>query len=426
MNKRFFLGIAAIALMAVSCTQNDVEVVTTTDADAISLNASTAVSRASITKVGNLESGFSVWSTKTGSGDWFINGQTHALLSGKWNFDPAKAWPTLDTEYPVSFYAHHPMTAPGVFSVISTPVGDVKLNITVPESANEQKDIVAAKETANAKPSTGNLTMTFKHILSKLHFTVTNSYSGTPNANQHVFVQAVGFKHVNTKTVYDIPAGTYTAPTDLGDYTYFGKFFDSSTGASVLPEKEFHNVTVATDNAAKFYAVGVTSPAVAWEDMFLMLVPQVPTVWDPTSSTPVVGPLSTEAYVQLVYRWENYDGNSPANLVDQIGFKNANTHPDYAGSALETAGYTGPLYVKVGYTYTATWEKGKGYQYNIPVPGTSGGRLITDKLIDNEGNETDLKVPGVDETDPILGDEYIHLIPTVTEWDDTTPVIPVQ
>ena len=427
MNKRFFSVIAAIALLAVSCSRNEVEMINTTDADAISLHASTAATRATITKVDNLESGFSVWAT-TGSAptDWYseIQGETHKLAGTKWTFFPDQIkWPTASSDYPMTFYAYYPIQG---YSWIVTDDDDFKLTleVTVPKPAAEQKDIVSSTATTNVKPATGNLTMTFRHILSKVHFTINNSYGVYSGFDEHVFVQAVGFKHVNSQNVFNVKNQTWGTPGMLTDYIYYGAFFDSpaNPGAVVLPPYEFNSLFDPASPKATFYV-----PTSA--DMFLMLVPQDPTVWNPTATTPSSPPNGT-AYVQLVYRWEKFNQNPPVSLLDKIGYRYASMHPDWKNSVYSDDSsplyYDGPLYVKVGYPYAATWVEGKGYQYNIVVPGKSGGYLITDKLIDNKGNEIDLKVPGVNVNDPILGDdEFIHLIPTVTDWQNN-PVIDVH
>jgi hypothetical protein len=155
-----------------------------------------------------------------------------------------------------------------------------------------------------------------------------------------------------------------------------------------------------------------------WNESFLMLLPQNPTKWN-TSGTPVVVAPTTESYVQLVYRWENRDAIGA--IIDEIGFSDASNHPDYADSQCEKDGYTGPLFVKVGYSYSPEWVKGKGYQYDIPIPGSTGGRLINNKLIDDKGNETDLTVPGISVPEVIIpSDDFIHLVPKVTEWANET------
>jgi hypothetical protein len=105
-----------------------------------------------------------------------------------------------------------------------------------------------------------------------------------------------------------------------------------------------------------------------------------------------------------------------------IGYEHASDHPYYKGSELELANYDGPLFVLAGYSYETTWEPGKGYQYNIPMPGDGGGILLDTYLYDDQGKTSDFTYSGGEVGENVItSDEYIHLIPKVIEWDEDDP-----
>jgi hypothetical protein len=135
------------------------------------------------------------------------------------------------------------------------------------------------------------------------------------------------------------------------------------------------------------------------------------------NSSPVPLPTSSQAHIRMLYRLE-----VPGN-INFIGFAFANAHPGFGGSVLESSGYnpSDPLYVLVGYAYDGTWESGKGYRYDIPIPGVGGGILLDTFLYDNQGNKTDLPVPNGILGEHLISSGEIRLIPTVSLWDDQTP-----
>jgi hypothetical protein len=112
--------------------------------------------------------------------------------------------------------------------------------------------------------------------------------------------------------------------------------------------------------------------------------------------------------------------------TDFIGYTEAQSHPDFTGSDLQTGGYpaTAPLFVKVGYPFDLAWNAGSGYTYNIALNAdnsTTGGYLLDAFYYDQYGNRTDLPITGGTEVPgPVLGDGDIHLIPDISDWDEET------
>ena len=420
MKTRVFLAsmfaAATIALLATSCSMNEPGELNVTTSDAISLNPNTLTTRASISYLSNLETdGFLVWAQTDGATDWYtgIAGALHTKDAGVWNFSPKVKWPENASDYPMDFYAVYPTDLVPVDNNLA-----LVLPVTVPPLAGDQTDILASRATALAKPVNSNLNMQFGHILSKVYFSVTNDYKGDIANEEHTaFVQAVGFKYLHETNTYDVIGNVwepYVSTTYAGEYTYYNEFFPQpSTESNALPVKVFNKVSTSTAANAKFY----DSPAL--EASYMMLLPQATTKWVPVKDQRPE--INKESHVQLIYRWEEAD---KSNLKTQIGFRHAEDHPDWETSQLKADGYhpQKPLFVKAGFVYTPIWEMGKGYQYNIPLPGSSGGILLDKYYYDENGNVTDLEVDGTEEGEPIFGDGYIHLIPRVTDWDDQTPI----
>jgi hypothetical protein len=249
--------------------------------------------------------------------------------------------------------------------------------------------------------------MTFEHILSKVFFTVTTG------DDHKAYVLALGFDNLHKKNTYTIgnPGAWGTIDVALDSFSYYNGF-TPLTGTDTYEEKEFTDVT-----RADFWA-----PADP-ENKFMMLMPQTPkTWWQGVSPNASAVPGSDEAYVRMLYRAEEINSSNK----DFIGYESATTHPNYGTSSLKD-NYTGSLYVLVGYKYASTWVSGKGYEYEIPLPGATGGKLLDEFLYDDQGNQTELPVIGGKVPDDIISsDIFIHLFPIVTDWDDTGNPTPIQ
>jgi len=417
MTKRFIFSVAAIAIMLVSCSQNDQEVVNIPTSDAISLNPSTAVTRASVTNFNTLQTstdGFRVYATSGALTAWYqdadgkrIDGNNHHKwdnVSGKWGFEyPGVKWPTDASGYPMTFWAIYPVSHTAMTIAPTNPTStDLSLNVTIPAHLDNQIDILSTKGSTNVKPATANLSLNFKHILSKVNFKVSTTEN---DVRDSAFVQAVGFNGIYNANNFNVISQGWNGNGHTGktEFNYYNRFIPESTpNNTILEVVKFNNI-----EDAPFYP-GAT-------DKNMMLLPQSPDMWKPQVGVTPPGnlPKTGDAYVRVMYRFELTTDK------DYIGFRSALDHPDYEGSEAQDKGYVGPLFVLAGYTYEGIWVEGKGFMYNIPLPGTSGGRLLDERLYDDKGNPTDLTLPGGEEGEPIITtDEYIHLIPVVTEWGD--------
>jgi hypothetical protein len=396
--------ILTLFLVTSACVKNNVidnpsngSELTVSDGN-ISIAPSTGRSRAVISTVLTLQGdviGFRVFgTTANNASSWYtdvdgkkIDGNNNHLFSNnKWNFSQAVKWPTDAAAYPMTFHACHPAYNAG--STISS-VGAIglKINYKVDGNIGNQKDfLVGTSVTGNAKPVDGKLSINFEHALSKVDFGLKVETGYTAQ------LLKIGVREVCTNGSYEFAAKQWT-PVDVMPGT--GGEFD------------YYNST-ASGVAKEFIGENRSEPV---SDDHLMMIPQdrSTSVWNPTSGN------LEGTHVLMIYR------AASATDTHFIGYDNATGHPNYVGSATELADYTGPLFVMVGYPVTVVWNKGKGYIYNIEIPGTSGGVLISDKYTDINGIPTDLPVEGVNLYEPILGDEFIHLVPKVSDWTDVSP-----
>lgn len=343
--------------------------------------------------------GFTVWATAdNNTTGWMagIAGAQHVYNSGVWSFSTPVAWPTDAAAYPVNFHAMYPapavITAAG--STIASTYPDLTVDFTVPATAADQFDLAGSKAVANTQPVTDQLAVTFHHLLSKIDFSFTVATDLT------AYVQALGVENLANTGTYDFVAEAWTSTPSVYTARY-----DYYKGASA-------SLTFATGTNLPVYA-GVHSN-------HLMMLPQNNPFmeWD-TTAVP-----TTENYVTLFYRMEQ-----SAN-TNFLGYPQASSHPAFATDGGSTSA-TSPLYVKVGFSFTLDWVAGRGYVYNISLATRNGGFLLDQNFYDEAGVRTGLLFGDndgdgtVDPAQPVPpqevlgGDGNIHLIPTVSGWDDT-------
>ena len=410
MNKKIVLAALTFATMAISCSQNELVEVNIPTSDAIALNPSTAVTRATVLTLDSLKrpGGFVVYAESgTSPSAWYNNG-TQAIdgtnnhvwdaPASKWGFQTAVPWPISNpSAYPMTFYAFYP-ALPNAAGSLKDAFPTLTIDVTIPKDVKKQVDLLAGKSSTSSKPTSGSLVMSFRHILSKVNFAVANiDTNGVATSSQNAHVLALGFVNLYKDNVYDYKTATWNtlSPLQMREAFNYYNAFVSSYPVPYVP-RVFNNA----QDPEKFF-IGA--------DSNLMLLPQNPTVWN-TTANPVLAPAANEAYVALIYRIEEFDND------DYIGFKHASSHSGYATSFLQTEGYDGPLFVKVGYAYNSNWSMGKSYLYNIPLPGETGGRLLSGYLYDEYGRETDLKAPGEVGEVVISKEANIILQPVVSDW----------
>lgn len=413
--KNLAVCLATCGLIFASCSNNDVFEENNDIHSQDNINFSANTTRASINGLDQVKGGFKVFATKTGPSSWYINGDTYEFKDGSWNWPFVSSqteykWPTVAGEYPMNFYAFYPQTAAG-FIPATTTVGTVTANITIENDPEKQTDFLAANYVnVTTKPASGKLNLMFKHITSKVNFSV---IAGT---GANVFVQQLHMQNVGKTGTYNYVSeltGKHAWSSSLTDGTLDKyKYFPTATvpsNTAILP------FTPATADETEKNPVYGADP----HSHNLMLRPQTATAtWAGNKTEPaaVNGEIKpTKAYIESVYRIE---ANGDVNAV---GYKDAAKHPDFSTLTPEQQrDLTGkPLFIKVGFPLGAslTWEQGKGYMYSLKL-GTAdatGGIIIDDNYYDEKGNRTDLTIKDKEPGDPV-NDGNIHFNVDVTEW----------
>ena len=199
MKSRIFLGLSIIVLMLSSCQKDEVSNLYYPNEGSIGFDISTGKTRADISDLFVLLSdpnGFGVYATNGPSSALFIdNGKyKYNTLAEKWIWEgKTRIWPDEEDEdnYPIHFFAYYP------FSSIDLGTS-LKHEHTVAKTPEEQLDLLAAKQKGvDVRPESNNVTLSFKHILSKIDFKVITREDVT------VEVQSIAVRHVGEKGTFD-------------------------------------------------------------------------------------------------------------------------------------------------------------------------------------------------------------------------------
>ena len=418
------LWFATCGLILASCSKTEVGDSDPGTVDDVSkINFITSTSRAAINDLAALQDpttgGFHVYAANNSATGWHqdINGIEYKHTSGVWDWvtpPVTPTWPTADEHYPMKFYAHHPKTATGfaVTAVATAPEAantSVTADITIQGTSVTQVDFLGATNTTTTKPPTGKLTIAFDHITSKINFGIITGIDVTAYVNK-VDVNAL----VDAGT-YDYTTKAWDLGTTLASANY--DYFDEAGAVN-----DFSNLVTTQNLKSPIYNAGHSS--------HLMLVPQATTpVWDGTATEDADGNATgvTGAYIGMIYRLETA---VPAD-ENAVGYKmraNCIEDTEWAAGSPENAvynntsgSYAGPLYVKVGFpmgTNPVTWNRGKGYTYNMKLGTTdaTGGLYLSKYYYDEEGKNTKILVDGTPViTDPVAGGD-IHFDVSVDEW----------
>lgn len=410
--KNLAVCLATCGLIFASCSNNDVFEENNDIHSQDNINFSANTTRAISNGLDQVKGGFKVFATENGNASWYINGGIYENKgSWDWQNGPHK-WPIDKNKYPMNFYAFYPQTADG-FTPSTNTIGTVTANITIESDPEKQTDFLAANYVnVTTKPASGKLNLMFKHITSKVNFSV---IAGT---GANVFVQQLHMQNVGNTGTYkynDLVWNPFTA-NEVGTGKY--KYYPTATVPSNTAILPFTPATADETTKNPVYT-NVTN-------RHLMLRPQTATAtWAGNKTEPaaVNGEIKpTKAYIESVYRIE---ANGDVNAV---GYQNAVNHPDFSKLTPEkqTALTGSPLFVKVGFPLGAslTWVQGKGYMYSLML-GTAagtGGIIIDDNYYDNKGNRTDLTIKDKEPGDPV-NDGDIHFNVDVTEWGNDNDII---
>jgi hypothetical protein len=425
--KRTIFSLAAVALLAVGCAENsttEVNPVIKDDLNAIGFEMGTSKTRTDISDLEGDENGFKVFAIGADYGE-LIENKVYKYTGSAWDWLDAEAnwqkWPTAgSTDYPLSFYAYYPTTSAPNLNVASiSPAVLINAQYQIAED-NEANlvDYLAANHTGvNARPANGKVKLDFKHILSKIDFAVAAGPGVT------VEVQSIKIHNIRKAGVFNYASLSWYG--NAGDGDALG---DNDFTYTYLKAAD------AVDNSA---IVAATDPVdINNVNGSLLLMPQDldDYAWEWNDNTPGYVPaLSTDSYIEVVYRvWET-NGNE-----DVVGYGDSSNHPDWDTSETvhdphdqtkHPADNTN-LFVKVGYELGGLWQMNTAYKYILKLgdPTKTGGYLIEENFIDEDGNETDLPVispgsedPYPDVPDPIYpeSDEIGFTVSTST-WDNET------
>lgn len=426
--KKILMTLAAASLMLTGCTKNESGGYDVSDPNVISFSTST--SRAPIYDLQSLMddgAGFYVYGTVANvAGAWYTNvdGENNYVFSDPnwgWVGDNAE-WPTVDEAYSMNFYAMYPTKPLSVNPGIS-----LLSEIEIAATAATQVDMLAAKATADRKPASGKLSLTFDHILSKVNFGIVPGHDMVPE------VLTVAIKNVNDNNTYNYMSKTWgVTTTGTASYDYYRKLIDP--GEPELAPFSTIGSDTGEETPVPMYTTSTTPTAAAAN---LMLMPQsmatgTAAAWDLTP-----GNLSSQTYIEVIYRiTHNSDGSNyigytiGEDYLDLYGPDNGYTWGRYTnGLGSGTGQYNGPLYVKVGFPVTVSWVPGKGYTYNICLgtADSTNGYYITDTYYDNTGTDTGIKIKVPDNQTVIPGEPVtsgiINFLVSVTNWDDTNPTV---
>ncbi|MFR9620960.1 MAG: fimbrillin family protein [Rikenellaceae bacterium] len=399
MKKSYTLAtaIALFAVAVVGCSTDDLESQsgssggggTTTRGTITLLPTTTRATENTLTILQKDGEGIPIFATTDDDSDnYYINGDKSAYSESTlyWNWSGTTYdWPEAATKYPMLFYSYYPVDESvwTVTSVEGSGVRSLTSDITI-QSSDEQQDLLAAMNTTLVSPVGGLLTLTFKHILSRVVFNITTV------DDVKVYLQQSTMNDLLDNNTYDLMSQSWaTLETSVGtaDYNYL----------------TFSNPALTLVADASSLSTGETAYASTYNN--LMLLPHTFTIWD--GSTTIEG-----ARVEIVYRSTLTSGD------DQVGYTRADSHPDYATADVATRpSASSPLFVKVALPLITTanddnlldntWYSGLQYTYNLTLGGydSNNGYLIDEYFYDEEGNQTILEVTGVDVGDALTSGE---------------------
>lgn len=318
MNKKFFMGIAAMAaLTLVSCSSDDLDSVSDNSSknEAISFDgylgrSAVAVngSRGSEVKIDQLKTGgFGVFGnyskeTTTAYGNSLFDNQqvTYDNDKSKWTYSPLKFWPS---DGHIDFLAY----APYVKNTTLTEGSKIN-NFTVSKTIADQTDLLWTNATssisANLTSAKEKVKFQFHHALSRLGYTVnlTGDYSSNPE-NKATFT----LKKITLAGSSDGTKGAfYTSGTiDLSKATKDAKLWSGQTGKQKFDWSSVDKLVTyvnPTDHTKK--------PVSNLDTEYLFVIPQ-----DFSQTKTEENPNVDELYVIVEYTIHYQDGKEQTNKV---------------------------------------------------------------------------------------------------------------
>ena len=242
MNKKFFMGIAAMAaLTLVSCSSDDLDSLSDNSSKNEAISFDGYLGRSAVAVNGTRGSEETVDKLKTDAfgvfgnysstkdetfGANLFNNQKVYYSDNKWTYSPLKYWPTQGH---IDFLAYAPYNA-GTFE------NTYHLKFNVSETITEQKDLLYAKtvgQTMADNSGTKKVTFKFNHALSRLGYSV--KLNGTCSSDATITLKKI------TLAGSAPASATETASEPTGAFHKTGTI-DLSTGNwSSLSGKQYFN-----------------------------------------------------------------------------------------------------------------------------------------------------------------------------------------
>lgn len=419
--KKMMLGLAAMALIFASCSKDEVTGVNGgKNSNAIGFEMSTGKTRATKLSLASLQTEgntFNVYATQGATPAQFINDAAYKYTGGAWKWAVSNImWPeeasTDNTKWPINFYAYYPTTHAGIGTKTFNPTTQT-IQYTI-QAENAQMDYLAAHPAQVAmRPASSNVDMAFQHILSKIDFRIAT------DPEVYALVQSIRIVNVANSNTFNFASMAWTPSSPASGYNNSYSYLTAPAVAANKVSNPDGNLVVNTTGS-------------------LMLMPQDLSTksWNPTPGTDGVPTValntSTMTYLEVVYRVF-----AKADDEDITGYTDASDHPNYAGSAAQTASYTGGLYVKVAYALPTNLEMKKGYTYKIILGSNdaTGGYLVDPNFKKEDGTDSGLPVvvPGTNPVEPIVVPQPIVNVNkpigytvTVTAWSENFPADQIE
>lgn len=332
----FAATLSALAMVAVSCSDDEVISQSTPDTINFAVTAGKA-SRAAATTTNTIDN-FKVWAF-TG-GKTYMDGTevTRATSGTAWTYDSPKYWPETD----VDFIAVSPVGAQGV-----SVADDAKtIGYTVVDAADEDLLYSAAYAEKKTDHQSTPVDLNFRHALSQVVFTV----SKTSDASFDVKVKGITVDGVAN-------SGTLTWATETTGSNITATDQDTQTGATwgtwadVTGTASYPVATTATDGQA------VTETATAFgTDGALFLMPQTLNEWAVKADD---GTVTFPGTARLLINCQIVDTETGVQLWPA-------TEGEYADVAVSLTNPTNDKY-STGTSDTThnAWMQGKKYIYNL-------------------------------------------------------------
>lgn len=335
--KVFFAAtLSALAMVAVSCSNDEVISQSSPDTINFAVTAGKA-SRAAATTTNTIDN-FKVWAF-TG-GKTYMDGTevTRATSGTAWTYDSPKYWPETD----VDFIAVSPVGAAGV--AVSNDAKSI--DYTVVDAADEDLLYSAAYAEKKADHQSTPVDLNFRHALSQVVFTL----SKTADATIDVKVKGItvdGIANSGTLTWASQTTGANITATDQDTQT--GDTW--GTWADVAGTASYPVATTATDGQE----VSTTATAFG-TDGALFLMPQTLNEWAVKGAD---GTYTFPGTARLLINCQIVDSETGVQLWPA-------TEGEYADVAVSLTNPTSDKY-STGTTDTThnAWMQGKKYIYNL-------------------------------------------------------------